>query len=143
MEVRKYKVRWIVNAVRLRKRGKRSINLGFCEKNKRVAFASMLGIRDDYEAIKPFIVGDVYANKECEDGQYCWDLACPYNRATPETLKKYVGKNCDSETFKVISDKLQEFGRHLISKIDWGEGGAIICVEAPIIVSQKRKCETR
>jgi len=143
MEARKYKIRWIVNAVRLGKRGKRSINLGFCEKKKKVAFASILGISDTYEAIKPFIVGDVYVNKECEDGQHCWNLECPHNRATPETLKKYVGKKCRSETFKIISDKLQEFGKHFVSKIDWNEGGIIIYNEAPIIVSKRRERKTK
>jgi len=143
MEARKYKIRWIVNAVRLGKRGKRSINLGFCEKDKKVAFASLLGVANVYEFAKPFVVGDVYVNKECEDGKYCWNLECPHNRATPETLKKYVGKKCDPETFKIIADRLQEFGEQLIYKIDWNEEGQIICTEPPLIFSPKRKSATK
>jgi len=143
MEAKKYKIRWVVNAVRVGKRGKRSISLGFCEKNKKVAFASLLGNNDDYETLKPFVIGDVCTNKECEDGQYCWNLTCPHNRATAETLKKYVGKKCDSKTFNKISDRLQEFGEHFISNIDWNEEGQIIYDKTPLIFSLKKKGETK
>lgn len=139
MEATRYKVRWIVNAVRLGKRGKRSINLGFCEKDKKVAFISILGVENVHEFVKPFIVVDVYVNKECEDGRYCWNLECPYNRATLGTLKKYIGKKCDSKTFNTISDRLQEFGQYFISKIDWNEEGQIIYDKAPLVLSFKRR----
>lgn len=138
MEAKKYKIRWVVNAVRVGKRGKRSISLGFCEKNKKVAFASLLGNNDDYEALKPFVIGDVYTNKECEDGQYCWNVTCPHNRATPKTLEKYLGKNCNSQTFKRVADRLQEIGEHLLSIIDWNKEGQIIFEKAPVIFYFKK-----
>jgi len=137
MEATKCKIIWIVNAIRLGKRGKRSINLGFCEKNRKVAFASLLGVNDIHEFTRPFIVGDVHVNKECEDGDLCWNLKCPHNRATPKTLKRYVGKKCDSETFNKISDRLQEFGEHLLSDIDWSKEGQIIYCKAPLIFLKK------
>jgi len=143
MEARKYKIRWIVNAVQLGKTGKRSINLGFCEKDKKVAFISILGVENVHEFAKPFVVGDVYVNKECEDGKYCWNLECPHNRATPETLRKYVGTKCDSKTFKTISDRLQEFGEHFISNIDWDEEGPIVYDKAPVILSLKKRGKTK
>jgi hypothetical protein len=143
MEARKYKIRWILNAVRLGKRGKRSINLGFCEKTKKVAFISILGIKNTREFVKPLIVKDVYAKRECEDGEYCWNLECPHNRTTPETLKRYLGEKCDFRAFKLVSDRLQEIGQHLVSEIDWGSDGAIAYTEAPLILSLKRKRATK
>lgn len=138
MDVMRHKIRWIINAVRVGKRGKRSFNLGFCEKTKKVAFVSILGINDDVEALKPFVIGDVYVDRECEDGQYCWNLTCPHNRATPKTLKKYLGKNCDSQTFKKVADRLQEIGEHLLPKIDWNKDGQIIFDKAPVIFYLKK-----
>jgi hypothetical protein len=140
---RKFKIRWIVNAVQLGKRGNRSINLGFCEKTKKVAFASMLGIKGNIDGFKPFVMGDIYVDEECEDGRHCWSLECPYNRATAETLKKYVGKKCDSRTFKEISDRLQEFGEHFISTIDWNENGPKIFVKSPLIFYFKKRDKTK
>lgn len=140
IKVERYRIRWIVNAVRLGKRGKRSINLGFCKKDKKVAFISILGVENVYEFAKPFVVGDVYVNQECEDGKYCWNVECPHNRATPKTLKKYLRKN---ETLESVAKKLQELGEHFINKIDWNEEGALVYNKAPIILSFKRKDETK
>lgn len=137
MEARKYKIRWVVNAIRLGKRGKRSINLGFCEKDKKVAFISILGVENIYEFAKPFVVGDVYVNKECEDGKYCWNLECPYNRATRETLKKYLRKN---ETLESVARKLQEIGEHFLNEVDWNKESVLVYDEAPMFLSKgKRK----
>ena len=143
MEWKQYKIRWIVNAVQIGKRGKRSISLGFCEKQKKVGFISILGVENAAEFAKPFVIRDVYVNKECEDAGYCWNLECPHNRATPESLKKYLGKNCDSQTFKLASDRLQETSKHLISKIDWSSDGAIAYSKAPLILCFKRKRATK
>ena len=137
-KAKKYKIKWVINAVRLGKRGKRSISLGFCEKTKKVAFASVLG-SDALEGAKPFIVHDVYVDDECEDGQLCWNLQCPYNKATRQTLKKYLGKKCSSEEFKTVSVKLQEFGKHFISDIDWNEEGQIVYKKPAMFVSSKRE----
>lgn len=143
MEWKEYKIRWIVNIVQIGERGKRSISLGFCEKQKKVAFISILGVENAAEFVKPFIIRDVYVNDQCEDARYCWNLECLHNRATPKTLQKYLGKNCDSQTFKLVSDRLQGIGKRFISKINWGSDGALAYSEPPLILCLKRKRATK
>ena len=143
MEAKKYRIRWVINAVRRGKRGKRSISLGFCEKDKKIAFISILGVENVYEFTKPFLVCDVYVNEECEDGRFCWNLGCPHNRATPETLKKYVGRKCNFTEFKKISEKLQVIGEHFISTIDWSKEVQIVFDKPPLILSYKKREKTK
>lgn len=138
-----FKIRWIVNAVRLVKRGKRRLNLGFCEKNSRVAFVAILGINNFVEDLKSFVIHEVYVDMECEDGEYCWNLKCPHNRATPEKLKKHVGKKCDSATLRKISEELQEIGEHFVSTIDWSKDVQIFFDKPPLILSYKKREKTK
>ncbi len=118
----RYAIRWFLNVVRLGKRGKRSVCLGFCGKTKKVAFIAVVNPnRFTMEAAKPIIVRDLYATDVCEDEKWCWNLKCSLNRATPETLRKYLGKKGSQQDMKKLSAKLQEIGQHLLSvhEIDW------------------------
>ena len=141
MKLKKYKVLWIINAIRIGKRGKRTVSLGFCEKTKQVAFISVgdLNKPATMETLKPFIINDVCTDESgCDDAKWCWNLECPFNKSTPETLRRYVGKKCDDKTFKLASDRLQEWGSHFIKEIDWNETSHTVFKKPPLVISQKK-----
>ena len=134
MEQKKYRIHWFINAVQFGKRGKYCLNLGFCEKTGNIAFISICGTNNAIEFAKPFVIRDVYVNDECEDGERCWDLNCPHNRAKRKNFEKYLLKNAKLED---VARRIQKWGE-LIKKnyeIDWDEQGVVVFNDAPIIVS--------
>lgn len=139
-ETKKFKVQWIINAVRLGKTSKRTLSLGFCAKTKKLAYVSIIDSkRMTIEGLKPLIVRDVYVSEtECEDAKFCWNLECPLNNATPQTLKKYLGK-CTQKEFEHVSKKLQEFAEHFVKDINWNEDQQIFFEKPPLVIERVKK----
>jgi hypothetical protein len=80
----KYTVTWHVDVAKI-KGMKRRFSLGICAKTGHVAFAST-------NMLEPLVVHDVYTHPEpgtCEDGQWCLDLSCPYNKANVRFMRQY------------------------------------------------------
>jgi len=133
-----------MNVIRLGKRGKQSVSLGFCEKTKKVAFIAIGDLKKPMtmETMKILMVQNVSTtNSRCEDGEYCWNLECPLNHTKPEAMTRYLGKKYVSEeNLKEMSASIQKYGENLVSEIkDWDTPSIIRFKKAPIIVWEKKK----
>lgn len=70
----KYIINWITNGVSLKAKG--PINVGICERTKRIATISE-------HFIKPLIVRDTFVlDAQCEEGTRCLDRSCVFNKTT-------------------------------------------------------------
>lgn len=118
-------VTWFDNAVKIRR--SRVLALGYCGFGKGIAFIAVYNsnkfVTQEWLkiiAVKDVLYGRWRGEDGCDDGRWCLNLKCPYNKAELKHFRKYGVKN-----FEMLQ-KLHAFLEDCSKKLNLESKGSVV-----------------